>query len=245
MNPAVTLGARHACRAPSASPRATASTGFVGSSTTDGPSSPRAKPRAMNAETRVPSTANAVVSAEPMSSLPKRARSPIAQPPPITAMTEPSVVANAFAVTTLCSSTTCGSDAESPEPMKREIPSAARASENRPIPPSPKPTAAADATIARPRRRFAKIRTLRRSQRSSRAPANGPTTEYGSSSAAKPPAMASGSAPRSGLKSTAPASPARKTPSPQLAAKRVKSRRRKAGSLSSCRGPLRRCRRRR
>ena len=167
------------------------------------------KPRAISAESRVPSTAKDVVYAEPTFPAPNSARSPMAQPPPSTATSEPSVAENAFAVTTLDSGTTCGSEADRPEPMNRLIPSAASAMENRSTPPSPKPTAMADATMAIPRKRFAKISTRRRSQRSSNAPANGPTREYGSSSAANPPAMASAFAPRSGLNRTAPASPAR------------------------------------
>ncbi|SHU47349.1 Uncharacterised protein [Mycobacteroides abscessus subsp. abscessus] len=74
---------------------------------------------------------------------------------------------------------------------------------------SSKPTRA----TSRTRIRLAQIRTARRSQRSSSAPANGPIAEYGRNSTANAPAMAHGSASRSGLNSSAPASPAWKRPS--------------------------------
>ena len=60
-----------------------------------------------------------------------------------------------------------------------------------------------------------------RRHRSSSTPANGPTSEYGSSRVAKPAAISAGFAARSGLNSTAPASDAWKTPSAPWLASRV------------------------
>ena len=93
--------------------------------------------------------------------------------------------------------------------------------------------------ISTARSRFATSSTRRRSQRSSSAPANGPTSEYGSSSTASPAATASGSACRSGLNSTAPPSAAWNMPSPHCAANRTPSSRRKPLSRTSRSQPSR------
>ena len=60
-----------------------------------------------------------------------------------------------------------------------------------------------------------------RRHRSSSTPANGPTNEYGSSSAANAPAISVGSAARSGLNSTTPARLAWNTPSAHWLVSRV------------------------
>jgi hypothetical protein len=93
--------------------------------------------------------------------------------------------------------------------------------------------------IGAARSRFAMTRTARRSQRSSSAPANGPTREYGSSSTASAAATAIGSAWRSGLNSTAPPNPAWNIPSPHWAAKREVSSRPNPRVPSSRRTPNR------
>lgn len=163
----------------------------------------------------------------------------MAQAPPNTAVTAPRVVARAFAVTMERSGTTCGSAAESPDPANREMAITSSASMNNQVPPTPSATPPAQHRMATARRALAMIRTRLRSHRSSSAPVNGAISEYGSSSTAKPPAMVSASAARCGLNSTAPASPAWKTPSPHCAGNRVQSRCRNSTSRKSARGEIR------
>ena len=86
---------------------------------------------------------------------------------------------------------------------------------------------------ARQRKRLVATSTRCRRQRSSSTPANGPTTEYGSSRVAKAAAIAAGSAARSGLNSTAPARLAWKTPSAHWLASRVPYSRRKSAPRST------------
>ena len=77
---------------------------------------------------------------------------------------------------------------------------------------------------------LAPISTSRRSQRSSSAPANGPSSEYGRYSTANAPAIAHGVAARSGLNRMAPARPAWNSPSPNWLTARSSSSRRNSGS---------------
>ncbi len=147
------------------------------------------------------------------------------------------MVANALASTRWSSSTTCGSEADRPEPTNRLMPVTIRAAAYSGTSDRPKPTAAAVSRTKTPRVRFATTRTRRRSQRSRSAPANGPTIEYGSSSTAKPAATAAGSAWRSGLNSTAPASPAWNRPSPHWEASLLISSLRNPATASSLRTP--------
>jgi len=75
----------------------------------------------------------------------------------------------------------------------------------------------------------------RRLQRSRNTPTYGPIREYGSSSTAKPVAMASGPACFSGLNSTLPASPDWNHPSPTWLTNRTASRRRNPRSTTTAR----------
>ncbi|GAB3913437.1 hypothetical protein GCM10029964_122960 [Kibdelosporangium lantanae] len=195
VSPAATRGARHAARPPSTRPRATASMVALGSSTSSGPSWPRANLIANSAATTQPMIANDVVMPDPWSSSPKTLRSAMAHPPPTTAMIEPAVTATELAWMMFLPGTTCGRDADSPDPVNRVTPRTSSDSRNRIL----LLTLASSPTVAMrtsaPRNRLATTSTRRRSHRSSRAPANGPTTEYGSNRAVNPVAMVSGSAP--------------------------------------------------
>ena len=120
----------------------------------------------------------------------------------------PTAVATEFIVTTRCDGTTCGSAADSPEVTNRLKPLTISAphSTTRSLAPTASSRPTPITRISRPR--LAAISTARRSQRSSSAPANGPSNEYGRNSTAKAPATAHGSAARSGLNSNPPARPA-------------------------------------
>ena len=87
------------------------------------------------------------------------------------------------------------------------------------------------ASISSSRPRFAPTSTSRLSQRSSNAPANGPSTEYGRYSTAKAAAISHGPAARSGLNSRPPARPAWNRPSPNWLTARNSSSRQNSGRL--------------
>jgi hypothetical protein len=183
--------------------------------------------------------APAVTHAEPVLPGPIRPRSPIAHTPPRTVTAEPTVAASALACTRCRGGTTCGNPAESPASTNLLSPVTSNAPRYSGAPATPDPTAIATSAIGTPRSTFAMIRIRRRSQRSSSAPANGPTREYGSSKTASPAATAIGLAWRSGLNNTAPPSPAWNTPSPHCAAKRETSNRPNPRVASSRRIPSR------
>ena len=234
-NAATTPGASRAARAPSASPEATARRAWAASRRSSGPSEPRAIVVATTTMTTEPTPATIVVHAASTSAGPRSPRRPMAQPAPIAAATAPDVVTREFAPTRCSEATTWGSAAESPAWMKRLTPIVARAPRYRGGPVIPASTTPAVASVSTPRRAPATTRTRRRSQRSSRAPANGPIREYGSRTVARPRATMTGSASRSGLNSTSPPSAAWNTPSPHWAASRTVSRRPKPGCRSSSR----------
>ena len=93
------------------------------------------------------------------------------------------------------------------------------------------------ATPTAARATLARTSTRCRHQRSSSTPANGPINEYGSSRTANPAATSAACACRSGLKSTAPARLAWKTPSPNCRGRRTANRRRKPAARARRRCP--------
>jgi hypothetical protein len=88
-------------------------------------------------------------------------------------------VATEFIVTTCSRGTTSGSAADRPEDTKRVKPLAINAPNRIDRSSAPEASSAAMPSTRITRAAFAPINTVRRSQRSSRAPANGPSTEYG------------------------------------------------------------------
>src|SRR6478609_9147053 len=84
---------------------------------------------------------------------------------------------------------------------------------------------------------LAQTMTRRRLQRSSRAPANGPMIEYGSSSTTKPSAISDGSVCRSGLNKTSTANAPWNAPSPNELSTRTNTRRRSPLTCQRCRSP--------
>ena len=145
---------------------------------------------------------------------PSSPRRAIAYPPPIAVAIAPDVVARALAPTSESLATVCGIEADRPEPTNRPTPMISSAVTNSTM--LGRSAAICRATIpTRAQRiRLAQTITRRRDQRSSSAPANGPTTEYGSSSTTKPSAMSAGLVCRSGLNRTSTASAPWNAPSP-------------------------------
>ena len=201
-------------RAPCQSPTETACTAErPGSSGSSGPSCSGRNRCASPPETTASTIPAIIVRALPTLSSPKIARSPRVTPRPTVSIAPPNVVNNALVATSTSRRATCGSPADSPAATNRLAPVAARAEISTTTSGAPEATASATSPMISPRSRFAYRRTLRRSQWSSNAPANGPMSEYGSSSTARPPATASGSAWRSGLNRMLPTSAAWKIPS--------------------------------
>jgi len=99
----------------------------------------------------------------------------------IDARTVPAVVARAFAVTSRLVSTTCGSAADSADRKNRLIPRLPRASATKSGPSFPATTSPASGISSAARTTLEMTRICRRLHRSMSTPANGPTTEYGSS----------------------------------------------------------------
>jgi len=135
--------------------------------------------------------------------------------------TAPLVVETAFAVISVAGVTTCGSAADSAARKNRFADTTTRALAYSGGPPTPAAMSTATSPTAKQRNTFAATSTRCRRHRSSSTPANGPTSEYGSSSTAKPAATSAGVAARSGLNSTAPARLAWNTPSEVWLASRV------------------------
>ncbi len=121
-NPPVTLGTRSTARAPSWSPRATATIARIDRVIVSGPRSPGANRVSAAAASSDPTTAHPVTKPDPRLFDPNTARSPTADPAPMTEITAPSVVATALPSTRCCRGTTCGSAAESPESTNRLMP---------------------------------------------------------------------------------------------------------------------------
>ena len=126
-NEAATVGVRAVARAPSARPRATATTVRRASSVWSGPSRRAANPAASTAASSEPAAATAVISADPASSPPTTARAPIAAAPPRAATAAPAVAASTFASTRCRRATTWGSAAERPASTNRLTPATASA----------------------------------------------------------------------------------------------------------------------
>ena len=149
-----------------------------------------------------------MIAEAPSSPAPTRKRGNSMKFAPRKAAKAPTAVATEFIVTTCSRGTTCGSAAESPDATNRDKPLATSAANSSST--SPARTARIVPIVAMRIRRaaLAPTSTSRRSQRSISAPANGPSSEYGRNSTVNARAMAIGSAARSGLNSSAPASPA-------------------------------------
>jgi len=120
-------------------------------------------------------------------------------------ITVPLVVDSAFATTSVGALTTCGSAADSAASTKRFTETTTSALRYSVGPLTPVAMSSATTPTARQRNAFATTSTRCRRHRSSSTPANGPTSEYGSSRTANPAATSAGVAARSGLNSTAPA----------------------------------------
>ena len=89
----------------------------------------------------------------------------------------PVAVATEFIVTIRLGGTTCGSAAESPEVTKRLKPLTISAPHSTNRSRAPAASSAATPRTSTTRAAFATMSTVRRSQRSSSAPANGPSNE--------------------------------------------------------------------
>ncbi len=130
--------------------------------------------------------------AAPESPAPNHQRGSSMNIAPANAATDVVAVATEFIAITCSRGTTCGSAALSPEDTNRVNPLASNAL-NR-IGTSERPAASRVPTtrMTTSRPMLAPISTRRRSQRSSRAPANGPSSEYGRNSTANAAAIAHG-----------------------------------------------------
>ncbi len=239
-NAATTPGAERAARPPSTRPWATAlrvcvvlpsaaACGVPSGPTTSGPREPRANPSAMTTMISEPITDTAAASPDPASSAPITPVSANAQEAPTAAAIGPAGRDQRV-----------GGDEPARGDEVRQRGGQTRLDE--PADADGRQRAQVEARSGDPGRHDrgrrqrehdaqapATTNTWRRSQRSSSAPANGPTSEYGSSTTASPSATSTGSDWRSGLNSTAPPSAAWKTPSPHCAPSRIASSRRKPG----------------
>ena len=149
-----------------------------------------------------------MITADPVSPAPNNPRGSNMKLAPRNAAAAPAAADTEFIRTTSARGTTCGRAADRPEPTNRVKPLAISAPHSTGISGAPDANNAATTATSSSRPAFAVTSTQRRSQRSSSAPANGPSSEYGRNSTANAPAMAHGVAARSGLNSSAPASPA-------------------------------------
>ena len=140
-----------------------------------------------------------MIAAAPVSSAPNSQRTNSMKMAPRKAATAPVAVATEFIATTCPRGTTSGSAADRPDETNRVKPLTINAPNRIGRSPAPAASSAATATTSSSRPRLAPTSTSRRSQRSSSAPANGPSTEYGRNSTANAPAIAHGPAARSGL----------------------------------------------
>ena len=155
-----------------------------------------------------------MIAAAPVSPEPNAQRGKSMKLAPRDAAAPPVAVATEFIVTTRSRGTTSGSAADRPEETNRVKPLTINAPNRIGRSLLPVANRAATASTSSSLPRFAPTSTSRRSQRSSSAPANGPSTEYGRYSTANEPAISHGPAARSGLNRSPPARPAWKRPSP-------------------------------
>src|ERR1700694_315964 len=148
-----------------------------------------------------------MIAAAPVSPAPKSQRGTSMKLAPKNAAAAPVAVATEFMATTRSRGTTSGSAADRPDNTNRVKPLTTNAPYK--IGRFPAPAASNDATrstrTSRPM--LAPTSTSRRSQRSSSAPANGPSSEYGRNSTAIAPATAHGSAARSRVEQNGAAQP--------------------------------------
>ena len=184
---------------------------------------------ATHAAARVGTITRKMTVAEPKSPAPKTARSISMKLAPTKVAVAPTAVATEFMVATWSRGTTWGSAAERPDVTNRVTPLTISAPSSSTTSSALKASSIPTRATSRTRIRLAQINTVRRSQRSSSAPAKGPIAEYGRNSTANAPAMAHGSASRSGLNSNAPASPAWKRPSLNWVSSRTQTSRPKSG----------------
>ncbi len=172
-----------------------------------------------------------MIAAAPLSSAPNSERGTSMKPAPRNAAAPPVAVATEFIVTTCWRGTTSGSAADSPDATNRVNPLAINAPNRICGSLAPAASSAAMASISTSRPRLAPTSTSRLSQRSSNAPANGPSTEYGRYRTANAATISHGPAARSGLNSRPPASPAWNRPSPNWLTVRNSSSRQNSGRL--------------
>ena len=118
-----------------------------------------------------------IVVAAPVSPEPNIRRGASMKFAPRNAATAPVAVATEFMVTTRSRGTTSGSAADSPEVTNRLKPLTVSARQSTNTSPTPVAKAAATPSTSSRRAVLAAISTDRRSQRSSSAPANGPSKE--------------------------------------------------------------------
>src|SRR5690606_15258474 len=158
-----------------------------------GPSAFAANPAAAIAPTSEPLTPRRTAVPEPVSPAPTNPMVATAVAAPTAETPEPTVAITELTGTSHDWATTCGNEAETPARTNLLTPTAASANSMSGVCGPPRSNTAAAAAMNTPRSRLAHTRTRRRSHRSSRAPANGPITEYGNSSTAKPAAIVTGS----------------------------------------------------
>ena len=144
-----------------------------------------------------------MIAAAPVSSAPNSHRGTSMKPAPRNAAAPPVAVATEFIVTTCSRGTTSGSAADRPEETNRVNPLTISAPNRIGRSPAPAASSAAMPSTSTSRPRLAPTSTSRRSHRSSSAPANGPSTEYGRYRTANAAAISHGPAARSGLNSSA------------------------------------------
>ena len=196
----------------------------------------RANEAAAIAATEDPDALSSAATAADRSPAPSSAMTATAALAPTVANAADTVASTEFVVTNHFSMTTCGTAADTPAATKRPTPTTASAPTSSSPDRTPAARPAAVTTTSTARTRFAPTSTARRFQRSSSAPANGPSSEYGSSSTANPAATANGSVSRSGLNRIAPESAAWNIPSPNCPANRTVARRTRSEEI--CHGPL-------
>ena len=118
-----------------------------------------------------------MIAAAPVSPDPNSQRGSSMKSAPRNAAAAPVAVATEFIVTTCSRGTTCGSAADSPEETNRVKPLTINAPNRIGRSPAPAASSMPTAITSASRPLLAPTSTRRRSQRSSSAPANGPSTE--------------------------------------------------------------------
>ncbi len=193
------------CRAPSASPESTprtASRTRGGASARSGPSSrrPRVSATAPAAAKNTPAPSS--TAAVPDAPSPPASRSPAPTPAPRKLAAVPQVGVTALAIISRSAGTTCGSAAESPARKNRLTLSSTSAAARNAAPSAPAATSTPVSPASTAFTSAETSSTWRRDQRSMSTPANGPTTENGSSSTANAAATSPAAVCCSGLKKT-------------------------------------------